>query len=150
MQAVHFIVKEFNAHSQLGMLSWKHIDGVAPNTKFAATEVLVVALVLHAYELRDHIALADLVARAQSHDHAVIAFGFANAVNGRDSGHDDHITALHQTLGARQTHLLNVLVDGRIFFNEQIALRHIGLWLVVVVVTNKILHRVFGEELSEF
>ena len=42
-----------------------------------------------------------------------------------------------------------MLVDGRVFFNEQIALRHIGLRLVIVVVTDKIFHRIFREKLAE-
>ena len=79
---------------------WKHIDGVAANAELAAAKVLVIALVLHANELRDHIALTCFVAGAQSHDHAVITLGLANAINGRDRGHNDHVAALHQTLGA--------------------------------------------------
>ena len=146
LKAFNFVVKQLNAHCQFRVFCWKHIDGVTPNSKLSAAEILVIALVLHANELGDHIALPHFVARAQSHDHAVITFGLANAVNGRHSGHNDHVATLHQTFGARQTHLLNVLVDGGIFFNEQIALRHISLRLVVVVVANEILHCILGKE----
>ena len=100
LQAFNFIIEQFNAHRKFRMLCGKHIDGVAANTELAAAKVLVVALVLHANELRNHIALPHFVARAQSHDHAVVTLGLANAINGRDRGHNDHIAALHQTLGA--------------------------------------------------
>ncbi|MPM30869.1 hypothetical protein SDC9_77420 [bioreactor metagenome] len=43
-----------------------------------------------------------------------------------------------------------MLVDRAVFFDEQIALRHIGLGLVIVVIADEIFHRVFGEELAEF
>ena len=100
LQAFYFVIKQFNAHCKLRMFCRKHIDGVASNAELAAAKVLVIALVLHANELRDHIALTCFVAGAQSHDHAVITLGLANAVNGRDRGHNDHVAALHQTLGA--------------------------------------------------
>ena len=110
---------------------------------------MVVARVLHAHELRDQVALPDLVARAQRHHHLVVTLGFADAVDGRDRGDDDDVAPLQNALGARQAHLLDVLVDGAVFFNEQVALRHVGLGLVVIVVTDEILHRILGEELAE-
>ena len=82
------------------MFCWKHIDGVASYAELAAAKVLVIALVLHANELRNHIALPHFVAGAQSHDHAVVTLGLTNAINGRDRGHNDHVAALHQALGA--------------------------------------------------
>ena len=150
MQAVDFIIEQFNPHGQLGVFCRKHIDGIAAHSEFAAAKVLVISLILHANELRNDIALPYFVAGAQSHDHAVIALGLANAVNSRYGGHNDHVATFHQTLGARQSHLLDVLVDGGVFFNEQIALRHIGLGLVVVVIADEILNCVFGKELSKF
>ena len=100
LQAFNFFIEQFNAHRKFRMFCWKHIDGVASYAKLAAAKILVIALVLHANELRDHIALTCFVAGAQSHDHAVITLGLANAVNGRDRSHNDHVATLHQTLGA--------------------------------------------------
>ena len=131
------------------MLGRKNIDGVTPHPEGAAREIHVVALVLHAHQLNDHVALAQLVPRTQRHDHLVVGLGLADTVNRRHRGHDHHIAPLQHALGAGQTHLLNVLVDGRVFFNEQVALGHIGLGLVVVVVADEVLHRVFGEKLAE-
>ena len=45
--------------------------------------------------------------------------------------------------------MLNVLVDGAVLFNEQVALRHIGFWLVIVVVADEILHGVLRKKLPE-
>ena len=41
---------------------------------------------------------------------------------------------------------LDVLIDGRIFLNVGIRRRDTGLWLIVVVVRNKVLHRIIGEK----
>ncbi len=50
----------------------------------------------------------------------------------------------------RQPHLLDMLVDGRVFLDEQVARRHIGLGLVVIVVRDEILDGVLGKELPHF
>ncbi len=58
------------------------------------------------------------------------------------------VAPLQQRLGGGQPHLLDVLVDAGILFDEQIARRHVGFGLVVVVVGDEILDRVFREELA--
>ncbi|MPM30870.1 hypothetical protein SDC9_77421 [bioreactor metagenome] len=99
LQAVHFVVKQLYADRQLRMLSREHVDGVAPHAELAPAEILLVALVLHADKLGNRIALAQLVARAQRHHHAVVARRLANAVDGRHRRHDHHVAPLHQALG---------------------------------------------------
>ena len=42
-----------------------------------------------------------------------------------------------------------MLVNGRVFFNEQIALRHVGFGLVIVVVAHEVFHRIFREKLAK-
>ena len=41
-----------------------------------------------------------------------------------------------------------MLIDGGILLDEEIPLGHIGLWLVIVVVRDEVLHRIAGEELT--
>ena len=57
LQAFNFVVEQFDANGQLGMLCGKHINRIAPDPKFASTEIHVIALVLHADELCNHVAL---------------------------------------------------------------------------------------------
>ena len=150
LQAFDFVVEQLDAYRQLRVLGGKDVDGVAPHAEFAAREILVIALVLHAHQLGDGIALADFVARANRHHHSVVALGLTDTVDGRDSSHHDHVAPLQDAFGATQAHLLDVLVDGAVFFNEQIALRHIGFGLVIVVVTDEIFDRVLREKLAKF
>ncbi len=82
---------------------------------------------------------------AQMQDHAVVIDRIADAVDRRHGAHDHHVAPLEQALGRRQAHLLDVLVDRRILLDEQVARRHVGLGLVVVVVGNEILDRVLRE-----
>ena len=149
LQALDLVVKQLDADGHLGVLGRKNVDGVAAHTEGAARKIDVVALVLHAHQLRNHVALAHFVARAQRHHHLVVRLGLADAVNGRHRGHDHHVAALQHAFGAAQAHLLDVLVDGGIFLDEQITLRHIGLRLVVIVVTDEVLNGVFREKFAE-
>ena len=43
-----------------------------------------------------------------------------------------------------------MLVDRAVLLDEEIALRHVGLGLVVVVVADEVLHRVLRKEFAEF
>ena len=74
----------------------------------------------------------------------------ADTVNGGHGGDDNHVVARHQVFGGGKAHLFDVFVDRAVFFNEQVAAGHIGFGLVIVVVGNKIFHRVFGEKFAHF
>jgi hypothetical protein len=149
LQRLDLVVEQLDAQRQLAVLGREHVDGVAAHAEGAAREVGLVALVLHADQLGDDVALAHLVVHAQRHHHLVIVLRVADAVDGADAGDDDHVAPLQQALGGRQAHLLDVLVDRAVLLDEQVALRHVGLGLVVVVVADEVLHRVLREELAE-
>ena len=59
------------------------------------------------------------------------------------------VAPLEHALGRRQAHLLDVLVDRAVLLDEEVALRDVGLGLVVVVVADEVLDRVLREELAE-
>ena len=107
----------------------------------------LVALVLQRGQPPQDGPLVDQVAAGQVQHHLEVGLGIAEAVDGRDGGHDDDVRALQQGLGGGQAHLLDVLVDGGVLLDVGIAGRDVGLGLVVVVVGDEVLHRVVGEEL---
>ncbi len=148
-QGLDLVVEQLHPQRQFTVLGREDVDGVAAHPKAAAAEVDVVAAVLHADQLRDHVALADLVAHPGDETHLGVVLGLADAVDGTDRGHDHRVAPLQHALGGRQAHLLDVLVDRAVLLDEQVALRHIGLGLVVVVVADEILHRVARKELAE-
>ena len=69
----------------------------------------------------------------------------ANAVDGRDTVATITTSRRSSRLWCTTAHLLDVLVDGAVLLDEQVALGHVGLGLVVVVVADEILHRVLGK-----
>ena len=86
----------------------------------------------------------------QVKDHAVVFRRVADAIDRRNRGDHDAVLPLQNRFGRRKAHLLDVLVDRRILLDVQIARRHIRFGLVIIVIGNEILDRIFGKELAEF
>ncbi len=143
------ILVQGNSNRVFRVLRREHVDHVAAHAKRAAAEIELVALVLHRHQPRQHVALRHLLALAQVQDHAVVLRRIADAVDRRHRRHDHHVAALEQRLGRRQAHLLDVVVDRRVLLDVEVARRHVRFRLVVVVVGDEVLDRVFREELAE-
>ncbi len=150
LQRLDLVVEQFDAHRHLGVFRREDIDGVAAHAEGAALEVGVVAGVLHRDQPRDHVALADAVAGPQSQNHLMVFVRVADTIDRRHRRHDNRVAPLQQALGRRQPHLLDMLVDRRVLFDEQIALRNVGFRLVIVVIADEILDRIARKEFAEF
>jgi len=144
-----FVVEHFQAHGQFRMLGGEDVDGIAAHAEGATAEVDFIARVLHLDQARDHVALGDLVLDAQGQNHLMVFVRITDAVDGRDGGDDDHVAPLHQRLGARQTHLLDMFIDRGILLDEQVALGHVGFRLVVIVVADEVFDGVFREKVAK-
>ena len=64
--------------------------------------------------------------------------------------HHDHIAPLEQRSRRRQAQPIDLFVDRRFLFDVEVGRGNVGLGLVVVVIGDKILDRVLGEERLEF
>ncbi|MNI67292.1 hypothetical protein D3C73_1229160 [compost metagenome] len=91
-------------------------------------------------------ALVDDHADRQVQHHFQIQVRVAQTIDRGNRGHHNDIPTLQQRLGRRQSHLLDVFVDRRIFLDECIRTRYVRFRLVIVVVGDKILYRVIREE----
>ena len=147
---INLVVEKLYAYGHLGVFRREDVNRVAANAESTAQKFHVVAFVLHLHELTDEILALLGVARTQNQTHLRVALGFADAVNGRDRCHDHSVTAFENRLGGGQSHLLDVLVDGRVLFDEEIARRYVGFGLIVVVVRNEVFDGVVREELAHF
>ena len=112
-------------------------------------ELDIVPGVLKFGQAPEDVSLIDLIAPVQMQHHLQVGLRVTEAVDRRHRRHDDGIRPFQQCLGGRQTHLLDVLVNGGVFLDKRVRRGHVGFWLVVVVVGNEILHRIVGKELLE-
>ena len=149
LEPLDLVVGERDADRVLGVLRREHVDHVAADAERSALEVELAALVLHHDQPRDDLALGELLLVAQVQDHAVVLARVADAVDCRHRRDDHAVAPLEQRLRRRQAHLFDVLVDRAVFLDVQVARRHVGFRLVVVVVRDEVLDRVFREELAK-
>ncbi len=146
-QAFDLLVKQLNAQRHIVRFRREDVDHFAAHAERTTLEGLVIAGVLQLRQAAQNRALVDDHPLRQVQHHLEIEIRIAQAVNRRNRGHHNHIATLQQRLSRRQSHLLNVFVHRRIFLDEGIRARHIGFWLVVIVVGDEILNGVFREEL---
>ena len=128
----------------------KDFDHVAAHAKSPALEVVVVALVEDFDQAREDLLARDLLSLFEHEQHSVIRFGRTQAVNATDAGDDHAVAALEQRARRGEAQLVQLVVDGGFFFDVDVAGRHIGFRLIVVVVADKIFDCVGGEERFEF
>ena len=122
---------------------------VAADAEGAAAEVDVVALVKDFDEAASDVGALDLLSFFEEHQHAVVGFGRAEAVDAGDRRDDDAVAAFEEAARGGETELVELVVDGGFFFDVEVAGGNVGLGLVVVVVGDEVLDGVGGEKLLE-
>ena len=100
LERFNLIVKQLQADRHLAVFGREDVNRVPAHPESPARKINVIALVLHADQLGNHVALAGFVAHPQRHDHLVVRLRLANAVNGRHRGHDHHIAPFQNAFGA--------------------------------------------------
>src|SRR3989338_4672984 len=80
--------------------------------------------------------------------HLLIFLGRAESIDGRDRGDDDDVTARKEGLGSGVAEPVYLGIDLRLLLYIGVGMRDIRLWLIVVVVGDKIMNRVLGEEFA--
>ena len=149
LDILHGVAEQVDAPGAVLVVRREDVDDVAAHPKRAAGKIGLGALVLQRDEIGDQLPLVDALALLQRKRHRGVGLDRADTVDARHRGHDDDVVALQQRPRRRVAHAVDLLVDGGVLFDVGVGPRHIGLGLVVVVVTDKILDRVVGKETLE-
>ena len=144
--AVYLVSEEFHPVSHLVLVRREDLQHVSPHPEGAAVEVHVVPRVLDVDEPGDDLVPVLLLPRAQRDHHLLIVHRAAQAVDAGDTGHHDDVLPLQKGAGGGVPELVDLVVDGGILLDIGVRGRNVGLRLIVVVVRDKVLHRVLGEE----
>ena len=97
----------------------------------------------------DHFIPVLLHPRPKRNYHIFIIDGAAQSVNAGYRRHNDHVIPLGKRRRRRMAQLIDLIVNRRVFFNVGIRGRNIRLGLIIVIVGDKILHRVLREKFLE-
>ena len=146
---VHLVAEELDAHGAVVLVRWEDLHHVPARPECAAMEVHIIALILHLHETSQQLVAVDLLAHRDGRHHPVVGLGGADAEDARHARHDDHVTPAEQRVGRRVPHAVDLLVDVGVLLDERVGRGDVGLWLVVVVVADEVLHPVVGKQRLE-
>ena len=146
---VDVVSKKFDAQGPFVMVSGDDFQHVPAHTEGPAMEVIVVTFILDFHQAGDEGIHGHMLPHFHRDDHAGVEFGGAQAVDAGNRSHDDHIAPCQQGMGRGMAQFVDIVVDGRIFLDVGVRGGHIGFRLVVVVITDEILHSVLREKFAE-
>jgi len=147
---LHLITKEIHTDGLFSSRNRKYLYNIPQYSEFAADKVDIISFELYIHQLSKHRIPIIHTSFPQGKDQVPVFGGVAQTVNAGHAGHNNHIPPLKEGTGGRVAQLIYLFIDGRVFFNIGVSMRNIGLGLIVIVVADKILHRVFREKLLKF
>ena len=112
-------------------------------------QVDLVPFIMDPHQGGDDFIAALACSRAKREHLPAILLRRAETVNAGNAGNNDDIAALQKSAGGRMSEFVDLVVNGRIFFNVGIALREVCFGLIIIIVADEILHRVTGKEFFE-
>ena len=147
--ALDLVSEILHPHRLVPVIGGKDLHRVPPDTEHIPLKSYVVALVSALDELEHQRLLGQLGAGPEGDGHFGEVVRLAQAVNAAHRRHHDHVPPLQQGEGGAQPKPVDLLIGGGVLFDVGVRVGDVGLGLVVVVVGDKILHCVVGEELLE-
>ena len=109
----------------------------------------VVAVVLNVDELQEQLVALDRVALFEVDHHPLVIGRRPQAVNARDASDDDDVLTAHECGRGGQAQAVDIVVDERVFFDVDVALRNVRFRLVIVVIADEIMHRIMRQKRLE-
>ena len=144
--AVDFIAEEFDADGVFIIISKVDIHNIAVNAELIADKVHIVAFILQLDQAAAELVPLHLHTGAQADDHAAVIDRVAQGINAGNRRHNDNIAPLRQCRRGRMAQAVDLIIDGAVFFNIGIGGGDVGFRLVIVVIGDKIFHRIIGEK----
>ncbi len=141
----HVVVEE-DPYGPFLFVCGEYVYVLPPNPESAPIEIYVVPLVLGLDELVEQVLPLHPIALLHVDEHAVVGLRRAQAVDARDTRHDEDVLTLEERIRRGEAQLVDLLVDGGVLLDVRVRGRDVGLGLVVVVVAHKEMDRVPGKE----
>ena len=113
-------------------------------------EVVVVAGILDIHQVAGDVFHAHLPPFLHGNDQLGVIFGRAQTIDAGYRSHDDHVLAGQQGVGGGVAQFVDIVVDGRVFFDIGIGRGDVGFRLIIIIITDEIFHGVVRKQSPEF
>ena len=149
LDAFDFVApKDDSQHDVL--VAQEHIDSVALDAECAHSQLGVAARIQGVHQTVKQIIAPDLVAYLEFDGIGSNVLGVTHTIQARHARHHHNIaTPRQQCRHRRETQALYLVVDGEVFFDILVGRGDIGLRLVVVIVGNEVVDRIFWKKTLE-
>ena len=146
-ELLYLLSKKLNTNGETFGLGRENINNITTHTKISPSQLDIIAGVLQLCKSAQDLTLIAKTALTQVQDHPMIGRRVAQPIDRRNRGNNDDVVTLQDRLGGGKAHLINMLVNRCVFFDEGIACRNVGFRLVIIIIRNKILNRIAWEKL---
>jgi len=131
---------------QVGGLNFHHIS---PDPESPPFQNRIVPFILESHQSAPDFGGIQSRSSIDADPHVPVHLGTAQPIDAGNGSHHDHIPPLAQGSSGCQAEPVDLVVDGGILLDIEVLGGDIRFRLIVVVVGNKVLHRILGEELFE-
>ncbi|OPX73296.1 MAG: hypothetical protein A4E38_00135 [Methanoregulaceae archaeon PtaB.Bin108] len=125
------------------------IDRITLHPEAAWLEFEVVSLVLPGHKAFDDLFPRDSVTDIYLKAHIPEVLGPPEAIDAGYRSNHDHVPTREKRCGRREPHHLDLRVDLGILLDILVFLGDVRLWLVIIIIRDKVLDPVFREEFAE-
>ena len=122
------------------------LQHIALHPESTTPKIHIISHVLNIDQLPDHIIPVLVHTRAQRNHHFPVIIRITNPIDTGYRRYYDHIPPLNQCSSRTVSQLIDFIIDCRILRNIGICRWHICLRLIIIIIGNKILHRIMWEE----
>ena len=143
------IAKKFYPYNSR-LIAQVDINHIAPDTELSPFKINIIPLILHINKPGYYLIPSNSHPSLYLKRHLPVLFRHPYAVYARYTRHDYYIITRKQRSCGRKPKPINILIYGGILRYICICLRKIAFRLIIVIVADKILHRIIGEEFLEF
>ena len=130
------------------LVDWHKLERVADSAQLPRIQVGIHPLEVDVNEFSNERCAIFNTTLHNLHVHLLIFLGRAKAVDSGDRSDNNDIFSYEQGLCRGVTQAINLGINHRLLLDIRVRVRDVCLRLIVIIVRNKIMHCVLGEELS--
>ena len=146
---VDLIPEEFNPDGFVIPVRWEDLQGISANPEVIALKRHVVTLIARLHQLLKDVIDRPCLAWAEGNGHFGKVIRFPEAIDAGDGGHHNHVPPLQEGEGSGKAEPVDLIVDRTVLLDKRVGMRDVGLRLIIIIIGDKVFHRIFGEELLE-
>ena len=146
---LNFISKKLHTDGPVRSIGRKNLQHITFHPEGTPVKIHLIPCVLNVDQLPDNLVSVFFHAGPQRNHHVKKLLGRTKTVNTGYRRHHNHISPLTESRSSGKTHLINLVIGGRILGNVGISGRNIGLRLIVIVIGYEIFHCVVRKEFFE-